>query len=335
MGDEKALRGFKKDHLSELRHQQYRQFRFDGQWRSLREYASDAGVGLIGDLPIYAPRDSQDVWAARDKFKFDKQGSMLAQSGVPPDYFSKSGQLWRTPVYNWKAHSAEGFEWWIRRLEGSLRRVDMLRIDHFRALHNYWEVPARAKTARHGKWMPGPGDAFFKAVCRKLGNAPFIAEDLGMITEEVYGLRDRWNLPGMRVLQFAFDGGAANIHLPHHYSRHSIVYSGTHDNDTTAGWHKKASREQRRALNKYCGQSVRDAHLLLQQLAYSSVAALAVIPMQDVLGLGSDARQNLPGGEVKGGNFRWKLMPGQLTMRAAENLHRLMETYGRLPKAGK
>ncbi len=328
MGDSSALRKFSLEHAALIHGAKYRQFRFEQQWQSLKEYAAAAGVRLIGDLPIYCPRDSQDVWAARDMFKFDRGGRMIAQSGVPPDYFSATGQLWGTPVYDWAAHKANRFAWWIDRLRGTLRRVDLLRLDHFRALHDYWEVPASAKTAKKGRWQPGPGDAFLTAVSKRLGT-PFIAEDLGMITEGVYDLRDRWDLPGMRVLQFAFGGGSANIHLPHHYVRRCIVYTGTHDNDTTVGWFKKAGRDERAALRRYVGHTTASPNVILMRLAFQSVADLAIVPMQDVLGLGSEARQNLPGAAVKGGNFRWKLAANQLSQRAARELRELTETYGR------
>ena len=328
--DPDALCEFARAEGQALRREQYVQFRFHQQWERLRGWAKAAGIRLIGDLPIYCARHSQDVWAHRDKFKLDAHGNLLAQSGVPPDYFSATGQLWGTPVYDWPAHQADDFAWWASRLRGSLARVDLLRIDHFRGLVAYWEVPPNDDTAINGSWQPGPGDEFFAAINKRLGEAPFIAEDLGIITEDVIALRDRWNLPGMRVLQFAFGGGGAeNIYLPHHHVPHCLIYTGTHDNDTTLGWYRSAGRKERAMFRRYSGHDGPPEAVAIR-MAYASVAQLAVAPMQDVLGLGSEARQNIPGSELKGGNYRWKLVPEQLSTSAGRPLRYLAALYGRL-----
>jgi 4-alpha-glucanotransferase len=248
---------------------------------------------------------------------------------VPPDYFAQDGQLWGTPVYDWKANKAEGFSWWIGRLKGALRHADVVRIDHFRAFESYWEVPAEATTARPGKWVKGPGDDFFKQVRKALGDAPFIAEDLGIITKSVRDLRDRFDLPGMRVLQFAFTEGAGSPHLPMRYPRNAVCYTGTHDNDTTAGWYEKASAKEKDAFRRYTATDGNFCHYHMMRLAYASVADLAVVPMQDVLGLGSWARMNVPG--VAKGNWGFKLTPDQISADAQRTLHDLADLFGRLP----
>ncbi len=312
-----------------IRVQKYVQFRFDEQWQRLRAKAASAKIKLIGDIPIYTARDSADVWAARELFQLHADGSPMVVSGVPPDYFAQDGQLWGTPIYDWKKNKEEGFEWWIGRLKGALRVVDVVRIDHFRAFAAYWEVPAEAPTAREGRWVEGPGDDFFAAVRAQLGDAPFIAEDLGIINRAVRDLRDRWELPGMRVLQFAFGEGAASPHLPIRHPRHSVVYTGTHDNDTTVGWYQKASEREKDMFRRYTASDGTACHYHMMRAAYGSVADLAVVPIQDVLGLGPETRTNLPG--VVDGNWRFKLVSGQLTEASARMLRELADTFGRLP----
>jgi 4-alpha-glucanotransferase len=313
----------------QLSRERYIQFRFFEQWARLREKAAAAQIRFIGDLPIYCARDSADVWAARECFQLTADGGPKAVSGVPPDYFSKDGQLWGTPVYDWKRCRAQGFKWWISRLRGALRCADVVRIDHFRAFDSYWRVPAGASTAKEGKWVKGPGDLFFAAVRRVLGEAPFIAEDLGLITRGVRELRERWELPGMRVLQFAFGEGAASPHLPIRYPRSSVVYTGTHDNNTTVGWYEKASEVERDTFRRYTATDGSSCHYHMVRMAYSSVADLAIIPMQDVLGLGSWARMNTPG--LTDGTWRFKLVPGQASGQAAKMLREMAELFGRLP----
>ncbi len=324
-----GLKEWKEKLAKEMDVERYVQMRFYEQWELLRAKAASSKIKLIGDIPIYCARDSTDVWANRQYFQLKEDGTPKVVSGVPPDYFAKDGQLWGTPIYDWKKLAAEGFGWWIGRLRAALRQADVVRIDHFRAFEAYWEVKANAPTARDGRWVKGPGDAFFHAVRKALGEAPFIAEDLGIITKEVRALRDRFELPGMRVLQFAFSEGAASPHLPIHYSRSSVVYTGTHDNDTTVGWYQKASEKEKDAFRRYTSTDGNYCHYHMMRAAYSSVADLAIVPAQDVLGLGTAARINVPG--VADGNWKWKLVPDQLGTAQARTLGELCETFGRLP----
>jgi len=309
--------------------EKYIQFRFFEQWQKLRQHTAASRIGIIGDVPIYCARDSADVWAAREFFLLNEDGTPKVVSGVPPDSFAKDGQLWGTPIYDWKKCEAEGYAWWLSRLRGALRHTDIVRIDHFRAFEAYWEVPAGAPTARDGRWVKGPGDSFFQAVRKAFGEAPFIAEDLGIITKEVRELRDRWDLPGMRVLQFAFSEGSASPHLPIHYVQNCVAYTGTHDNDTTAGWYQKTTDRERDAFRRYTATDGTGCHYHMMRLAYASVANLAIVPMQDVLGLDSWARTNVPG--LAEGNWRWKVTPDQVNEASVRVLRDLAETFGRLP----
>ncbi len=324
-----ALDGWRRRLDTAIRNERYVQFRFREQWDRLRGRARDAGIRLIGDLPIYCSRDSADVWAAQDHFQLDENGHPTAVSGVPPDYFAADGQLWGTPLYDWPRHEEEEFAWWISRLQAVLALVDVVRVDHFRAFASYWEVPADASTARHGRWLPGPGDAFFQAVRDALGDAPLIAEDLGIITRDVDELRRRWELPGMKVLQFAFGQGGCSPHLPVYHGRDSVVYSGTHDNDTSRGWFRTASEEEKDHFRRFTASDGGSAHYHMMLTAHRSVGDLAIVPVQDVLGLDSDARMNIPG--VATGNWRWRLLPGQLDPGAATMMREMALICGRLP----
>ncbi len=325
--DANALVEFRKRYNDEILHQQYLQFRFFEQWDALREAAEQNGIGLIGDLPIYCARDSADVWAHPQEFKLDKQGRPTVVSGVPPDFFAEDGQRWGTPVYDWKHHENENFRWWISRLRGNLRLVHCLRIDHFRAFESYWEIPVEAETAKDGEWVKGPGDTFFDAVKKEVGDAPFIAEDLGIITKEVTALRKRWSLPGMRVLQFAFASDGLNEHLPFHHEPQSVVYTGTHDNDTTVGWYTTATEKERDYFRRVTATDGGFCHYHMMRLAFASVAKLAIVPIQDVLGMDSSCRINIPG--TIENNWRWKLMQGQFDNAAIEMLKGLVQTFGR------
>ncbi len=315
-----------------IQRERYIQFRFFEQWARVRGLAADAGVRLIGDVPFYCARDSADVWAARDRFLLDERGHPNVVSGVPPDYFAEDGQLWGTPIYDWPRHEEEDYAWWIGRLRGILRMVDVVRVDHFRAFDSYWEVPADAATARTGRWCPGPGDGFFAATRAALGEAPLIAEDLGIITAEVDELRRRWDLPGMKVLQFAFGQGGTSPHLPVYHEANSVVYSGTHDNDTSVGWYRHASEEERDHFRRFTASDGGSPHYHMMLTAHRSVADLAIVPVQDVLGLDSDARTNVPG--VATGNWRWRLLPGQLDPGASAMLREMAGICGRLPGQG-
>ena len=302
----------------------FAQFLLFRQGKRLREHAHAKGVRLIGDLPFFVSPDSSDVWANPELFLLDDHHRPRFVAGVPPDYFSAQGQLWGNPVYNWEALRRTGYRWCIDRLKALLAHVDVVRLDHFRGFAAAWHVPAGAKTAQSGQWMPGPGADFFSAVQRELGTLPFIAEDLGVITSDVRALRDQFQLPGTRILQFAFDGNAGNPYLPHNYVPNTAVYTGTHDNNTTRGWFETLPEDQRRNMWNYLkrpsGQSDEVAWELIR-LAWSSAAGLAIAPLQDLLNLGAEARMNLPGSV--GGNWRWRCPDEMLPELLVDRLHGL------------
>ncbi|HOX33473.1 MAG TPA: 4-alpha-glucanotransferase [Spirochaetales bacterium] len=316
------------------------QFLFSEQWAALRARAARAGIAIVGDLPIFVAQDSAEAWARRELFRLDERGRPLEVSGVPPDYFSEDGQLWGNPLYDWEAHRREGFAWWTSRLADALRRFDVLRIDHFRGFEASWSVPAGERTARRGAWKRAPGAELFAAVEVALGpGLPIIAEDLGFITEEVRELRDGLGLPGMRILQFAFDAGEsgtafdpANAFLPHNYVPRCVVYTGTHDNDTLAGWLAQASAEELAYLEAYLGQRPADLPRALLREAWKSVAAWALAPMQDLLGLGAEARMNRP--STLGGNWAWRMAEGAFSPELAAELRELSRLYGRIAAGG-
>ena len=308
----------------------FTQFLFHRQLRALRRYARSQGVRLIGDLPIFVSADSADVWANRRLFLLDPDGRPKFVAGVPPDYFSKTGQRWGNPLYDWRAMERARFAWWVDRIAATLRQVDLVRIDHFRGFESYWEIPAAAKTAERGRWVRAPGRALFETLQRRLGGLPFIAEDLGLITPEVEALRERFGLPGMGVLQFAFGGGPEDKFLPHNFDRNTVAYTGTHDNDTTAGWFASLSAGQRRAVRQYApeiGNDSRRAAWALLRLAWSSVAGCAIAPLQDVLGMGRSARMNTPGTAT--GNWRWRFTEDQLKPETLDRLGELTRLYNR------
>jgi 4-alpha-glucanotransferase len=317
------------------------QFAFHTQWEQLRAEAKTRGIRLIGDVPIFVAFDSADVWANPELFQLDSRNRPRAVAGVPPDYFNNDGQLWGNPVYDWTAHHRQSFAWWIRRVMRQLEGVDLIRLDHFRGFESYWEIPARSKTAKTGRWVAGPRDAIFTALREQLGRLPFIAEDLGEITPEVNLLRERFALPGMKVLQFAFGGASSeNPYLPHNYEPHCVVYTGTHDNDTTKGWFRAALRQDSNRKSAAMGETAfalayldTDAgriHRSMIRAAYASVADLAIIPMQDILGLGSEARMNIPGQPE--GNWVWRLTASQIKPEAIDELGNFARMYGRASK---
>jgi 4-alpha-glucanotransferase len=311
--------------------ERFGQFLFFQQWRALKEYASGKGVRLVGDAPIFVAHDSADLWAHPELFHLDPQGRPRVVAGVPPDYFSATGQLWGNPLYDWQALRQTGYRWWIERLRSALRLVDVVRLDHFIGFQNYWEIPAGSPTAQAGRWVEGPGADFFDAVGKALGQLPIIAEDLGSVTPAVEALRQRYRFPGMRVLQFAFAGAVEARFLPHRYDRNTVVYTGTHDNDTTVGWFAAATPPERQFLQRYLGQECRPDTVSwqLMRLAWASVADLAVAPLQDVLALGEAARMNVPG--TASGNWRWRYLPDQLTGSVLDRLAELTATYDRGP----
>lgn len=311
--------------LAEARHSlrsiAFEQYLFDRQWQRLRDYANERGVCLFGDLPFYVDLDSVEVWWHRKLFRLDGDGRPEVVAGVPPDYFNADGQLWGNPLYDWEAMRADGFRWWIARVRGQLRHFDLLRLDHFRALESYWEVSAGAASAREGCWRKAPGAQLLAAIAAELGEVPLVAEDLGIITQEVRDLRDEFSLPGMLVLQFAFDGSPQNPYLPANHVEHAVVYTGTHDNDTTMGWYEKLDAGTRARVDACLACTPGDMPAALIRAAYASPARLAIIPMQDLLGLGTEARMNVPG--TAEGNWRWRFRWDQLDAGLAERCRRL------------
>lgn len=305
------------------------QFLFFEQWQALRGRANALGIGVVGDIPIFVAHDSADVWAHPHLFKLDHERRPTVVAGVPPDYFSATGQLWGNPLYDWQAMADEGYAWWIARFRHLLELVDAVRVDHFRGFQAAWEVPAGAATAVDGQWVEGPGIAVFEAIDRGMGgHAPVIAEDLGLITDEVRALLAQTGFPGMKVLQFAFGGGTDNPYLPHNFvDPNCVVYTGTHDNDTTRGWFETASEHERAAVLRYLGNRDSDITFALMRLALASTARTAILPLQDVLGLDSEARMNVPG--AVGASWAWRVQEEQLDPSCAARLAELTETYGR------
>ena len=316
-----------RQYADELQRLKSQQFAFFMQWRRLREHARSRGVRLFGDLPFYVAPDSAETWAHREQFQLDASGRARAVAGVPPDYFSATGQLWGNPLYDWQAIRRDRFELWRARVGEQLQRVDVLRIDHFRALAAHWAVPADAPDARPGEWHPTPGAELLRLLMEELGSLPIVAEDLGVITEDVEALRRGFGLPGMRVLQFAFSGSGDNPHLPHMHERDSVVYTGTHDNDTTLGWYSSLDAESRRRVDFFLRLTPGSMPDALLRAALGSVGQLAVIPVQDVLSLGSEARLNTPG--TVAGNWSWRLRGEALTAELAQRCSLLNSIYGR------
>jgi 4-alpha-glucanotransferase len=329
--DPRALAHAREQLAEAIRFHAFGQFLFFEQWRSLRARAQALGVRVIGDIPIFVAHDSADVWANRGLFKLDERGLPVAVAGVPPDYFSETGQLWGNPLYDWDAMARDGYRWWIARFRHLLSLVDIVRIDHFRGFESAWEVPTPATTAVDGAWVPGPGAAVFRAVDSALGGVvPVIAEDLGMITDAVRALLAELGYPGMKVLQFAFGGGADNLYLPHNYrDPNCVVYTGTHDNDTTPGWYAQRGDDERHVVLSYLGRDGSDIAYDLIRLALGSVAETAIIPLQDILSLGSQARMNLPGAAE--GNWEWRALPEHLEPARVQRLADLTRAYGRAP----
>ncbi len=306
------------------------QYLFYAQLAKLRAYAEAHGVEILGDVPIFVALDSSDVWANPELFQLRKDGNPKAVAGVPPDYFSADGQLWGNPLYDWEAHEATGFTWWIERVRSNLDFYDIVRLDHFRGFESYWSVPASATTARNGKWIKCPGLKLFKAIHAACPNAKLIAEDLGVITDDVNELRKATGLPGMAVLQFAFGGEADNAYLPHNYTRNCVTYSGTHDNDTTFGWYGQLDEDTQDHIRRYLGVSGDSISWDFVRAAIKSCAYLAVFPLQDLMSLGAEARLNTPGSPV--GNWQWRYLPYQLDeleLNSAPYLREQLFLYGR------
>ena len=318
-----------------IENHKYRQWQFFTQWCALKSYANDRDIRIIGDIPIFVSLDSADVWANPSLFRFDANLRPTAVSGVPPDYFSETGQLWGHPLYRWDVMAKNGYAWWIARFRMALLQADVLRIDHFRGFHNYWEVPASATTAMHGRWLYGPGAQFFRSITAALGEVAIIAEDLGDFDNEsrsaVDALQNEFGYPGMRVLQFAFNGNPHDPFLPHNYSRDSIVYTGTHDNNTSVGWFQNDATEWNGDFAcRYLHSNCTDIAWDLIKLAWSSVAHTAIATVPDLLSLSEEARMNTPG-TVGAPNWSWRMKPGALNEHVAIRLRELTTIYGRLP----
>lgn len=330
-----------RDNERTIEFHEFVQFLFNRQWSDLHETARSRGVSLIGDMPIFVSLDSADVWANRDSFQLDPTGRPTVVSGVPPDYYSETGQLWGNPIYDWDRHQQDNYAWWASVFRSRFALFDMVRVDHFRGFAAYWAVPFGNRTAEHGEWVPGPGATLFQSLERQLGTLPIIAEDLGVITPDVVALKERFRFPGMKILQFGFDARERNNHLPHTYTQNSVVYTGSHDNNTTRGWFDSASEADRaHALSYLSGDDTAahdrrdsdDGRLVNWEFiraALMSVSRYAVIPMQDLLGLGSEARMNTPG--TLGGNWAWRMGPEYDDPELAERFNALTRLYSRLP----
>ncbi len=315
--------------------EKYRQWQFAEQWLAVKQYANARGIRIIGDIPIFVSDDSADVWANTDLFYFDQDLRPTVVSGVPPDYFSATGQLWGHPLYRWDVMAKDGYAWWIARFRAAFTSADVVRIDHFRGFYNYWQIPAGEKTAVKGKWRRGPGADLFNAITAALGDVAIIAEDLGEFDAEsragVDALQAEFGFPGMKVLHFAFGSGADNIYLPHHYTRDFVAYTGTHDNDTSVGWYQVSSSEgERDYARKYTRSDGSDIAWDLIRLAWASVANTAMTTAQDLLALGHDARMNMPS-TVGPPNWCWRMLPGALDDAIAARLAELTAIYGRAP----
>lgn len=312
---------------SEIDTIKFEQYIFFKQWMALKHYANQRGVLLFGDIPIFVSYDSADVWANRQVFKLDDNGEMSVVAGVPPDYFSETGQRWGNPHYNWNYLEKTNFHWWLDRMRSQHEQFDILRIDHFRGLEAAWEIPASEPTAQKGAWAVAPGAALLRTISEQLGEIALVAEDLGIITDEVEALRDDFDLPGMKILQFAFGGNADNPYLPDNYDKNCVVYTGTHDNDTTVGWVEKLNDHERHYIYDYLGNPSVSLQCALIQAALGSVANLAIIPMQDILELGSDCRMNTPG--TIEGNWHWRFQWHQLSAERATRLSYLVSLFNR------
>ena len=334
-----AVRRWRTKLAREIRYRKYQQFQFYKQWFRLRKYCNDRGIKIFGDMPIYVSLDSDTVWLHPKLFYLDQSGKPTVVAGVPPDYFSDTGQLWGNPIYRWDLMAQDGYAWWIERIRATLQAVDIVRIDHFRGFEKYWEVPGGDTTARNGRWVPGPGPALFEVIKKALGNVPIVAEDLGYITPEVDALREQFGFPGMRVLQFAFGNDTkADDYRPHNYPRNCVVYTGTHDNNTTIGWFREEALDdttrsrdlreaERRLALKYMGSDGVEVNWDFIRLSLMSVADTAIIPLQDVLGLGAEARMNRPA--TANGNWAWRFTRDMLTLDIKTRLRDLTTLYGR------
>lgn len=323
-----ALKSYRLKLEDEISFYCFQQYFFKKQWSTLKEYANDKGIEIIGDIPIYVALDSADAWANPSLFKFDEDLKPLGVAGCPPDAFSDTGQLWGNPLYNWPKHKEQNYEWWLKRIDYCFKLYDIVRIDHFRGFDAYYNIPYADLTAEYGEWEDGPGYELFSIVKKKLGNKQIIAEDLGFLTPSVYKLLAKCKYPGMKILQFAFDPKGDSIYLPHNVVQNSVIYTGTHDNDTTIGWYHALSTAEQRFARQYAGVKKKEKlHWNFIRLALASTADTAIIPLQDYLGLGSEARMNIP--STLGNNWKWRYEDGLLTAELASKIKKMTELYRR------
>ena len=325
--DPKALKRAHTRLTSAIEQVYFEQFLFLRQWQALKSYANEKGIKLFGDMPIYVALDSADVWVNREQFDLDGNGQPLSVAGVPPDYFSDTGQRWGNPLFNWDKMEHDGFSWWQSRMQSAFKLYDLVRIDHFRGFEAYWSIPAESETAIHGEWVKAPGEKLFNAMHEVFGKLPVVAEDLGVITDEVIALRRQYNIPGMCILQFAFDGTGKNPYLPHNQETDSVVYTGTHDNNTTVAWFEELDNSGKQYVLDYLGHPSEPMPWPLIRSALASVADAAIIPMQDLLGLGAGHRMNTPG--TTKGNWQWRFDWQQVPDNLADRLKHLLHIYGR------
>ena len=326
--DAHTLQQARREYQAAIERQVFRQFIFFRQWSAIRKYAGEKGITIIGDIPIFVAHDSADVWANIHLFYMDEEGQPTVVAGVPPDYYSPTGQLWGNPLYRWRDHARTEYEWWLSRFRSVLEMVDIIRLDHFRGFAGYWEVPGGSPTAENGRWVPGPGMHFFKVVKEKLGDLPIIAEDLGVITDDVIEIRDGFNLPGMKVFQFAFWTDPSDLFMPHNYQENFVAYTGTHDNDTLLGWYRTAPKHEQEFCMRYLeNDGERDLTNKVLRILWGSVAMFTLAPMQDFLGLGSEARMNFPG--KPSGNWGWRMQASAMSDTLRLRLKDLNYLYNR------
>lgn len=326
-----AMQHCKEEYAEEIMFYQFQQYLFEKQWSALKAYANGKKIEIIGDIPIYVAFDSADTWANPELFQLDETLTPVAVAGCPPDAFSATGQLWGNPLYRWDYHKETDYAWWIKRIAYCYKLYDVVRIDHFRGFDEYYSIPYADETAEFGHWEKGPGYDLFKTLKAKLGNIAVIAEDLGCLTKSVIRLVKKTGYPGMKILQFAFDSREESDYLPHNYGANSIVYTGTHDNDTTVGWYKQLNRQDKALAKKYLDiRSNKDVEWEFIRAALASVSDTCIIPMQDYLGLGSEARTNVP--STLGTNWKWRMVSGQFTDELAERICEMTKLYGRMPK---
>lgn len=328
--DKKALKEYRKKFSDEIDYQYWLQYEFDKQWSELKAYANKRGIRVVGDIPIFVDHNSADVWANPQYFEVDEEGNRVLVAGVPPDYFSKTGQLWGNPLYKWEALEKDDYSWWVDRFRHMFRICDAIRVDHFRGFDAYWQVEAGEKTAEKGEWIDGPGEKLFKTILKECGEIPIIAEDLGFVTKGVEELRDSFNFPGMKIIQFAFDSDASNSFLPHNYPRNCVTYSGTHDNDTAIGWYENADETEQHRARVYTRSDGKEINWEFIRLGMLSVADQAIFPLQDYMGLGSDHRMNIPG--TSSGNWLWRYTSKMLEEVDRNRIRDLIMLGNRMPE---